>query len=71
MPTRQMSTTQISARDLSWRQSPALSHRLSVFSDRHFKYWMIAPAILVLPIESVDERYFAWIMGATTPPVEV
>ncbi len=48
MPTRQMSTTQISARDLSWRQSPALSHRLSVFSDRHFKYWMIAPAILVL-----------------------
>jgi len=21
------------------------------------------PAILVLPIESVDERYFAWIMG--------
>jgi periplasmic divalent cation tolerance protein len=25
------------------------------------------PAILVLPIESVDERYFAWILAETTP----
>ena len=29
------------------------------------------PAILVLPIESVDETYFAWIMDSTKPPVEV
>jgi periplasmic divalent cation tolerance protein len=29
------------------------------------------PAILVLPIEKVDESYFAWIMGSTKPPVEV
>ena len=28
------------------------------------------PAILVLPIESVDETYFAWIMDSTKP-VEV
>ena len=27
------------------------------------------PAILVLPIESVDETYFAWIMDLTKPPV--
>jgi periplasmic divalent cation tolerance protein len=26
------------------------------------------PAILVLPIESVDERYFAWMLDATLPP---
>jgi periplasmic divalent cation tolerance protein len=25
------------------------------------------PAILVLPIESVDETYFAWIMASTEP----
>jgi periplasmic divalent cation tolerance protein len=25
------------------------------------------PAIVVLPVESVDERYFAWILSATTP----
>jgi periplasmic divalent cation tolerance protein len=25
------------------------------------------PAILVLPIESVDERYFAWILAETEP----
>jgi hypothetical protein len=25
----------------------------------------------VLPIESVDEAYFAWIMDSTKPPVEV
>jgi len=25
------------------------------------------PAILVLPIESVDETYFAWIMASTQP----
>src|SRR3981081_2738341 len=25
------------------------------------------PAILVLPIESVDERYFAWILAETQP----
>jgi periplasmic divalent cation tolerance protein len=25
------------------------------------------PAILVLPIESVDETYFAWIMDSTNP----
>jgi periplasmic divalent cation tolerance protein len=25
------------------------------------------PAVLVLPLESVDERYFAWILGATDP----
>ncbi len=29
------------------------------------------PAILVLPIESLDEAYFAWILAATKPPVEV
>ena len=29
------------------------------------------PAILVLPIESVDETYFAWIVELTKPPVEV
>ncbi len=29
------------------------------------------PVILVLPIESVDETYFAWIMDSTKPPVEV
>jgi periplasmic divalent cation tolerance protein len=29
------------------------------------------PAILVLPIESVDETYLAWIMDSTKPPVEV
>jgi len=29
------------------------------------------PAILVLPIESVDDTYFAWIMDSTKPPVEV
>ena len=29
------------------------------------------PAILVLPIESVDETYFAWIMDSTKPAVEV
>jgi multiple sugar transport system permease protein len=29
-------------------QNPALSERLSVFSDRNFKYLMIAPAILIL-----------------------
>ena len=29
------------------------------------------PAILVLPIESVDETYFAWIIDSTKPPVEV
>jgi periplasmic divalent cation tolerance protein len=28
------------------------------------------PAILVLPIESVDETYFAWIMDSTKPSVE-
>ena len=25
------------------------------------------PAIVVLPVESVDERYFAWILAATAP----
>lgn len=25
------------------------------------------PAILVLPVESVDERYFAWILAETAP----
>jgi periplasmic divalent cation tolerance protein len=25
------------------------------------------PAIVVLPLESVDERYFAWILGVTAP----
>jgi periplasmic divalent cation tolerance protein len=25
------------------------------------------PAIVVLPVESVDERYFAWILDATGP----
>jgi periplasmic divalent cation tolerance protein len=25
------------------------------------------PAIAVLPVESVDDRYFAWILDATTP----
>jgi periplasmic divalent cation tolerance protein len=25
------------------------------------------PAIVVLPVESVDDRYFAWILDATTP----
>jgi len=25
------------------------------------------PAIAVLPVESVDERYFAWILSATAP----
>jgi periplasmic divalent cation tolerance protein len=25
------------------------------------------PAIVVLPVESVDDRYFAWILGATVP----
>jgi periplasmic divalent cation tolerance protein len=25
------------------------------------------PAIMVLPVESVDERYFAWILDATAP----
>jgi periplasmic divalent cation tolerance protein len=29
------------------------------------------PAILVLPIENVDETYFAWIMESTKPPVEI
>ena len=29
-------------------QNPTLSERLSVFSDRNFKYLMIAPAILIL-----------------------
>jgi len=29
------------------------------------------PAILVLPIESVDDSYFAWIMDSTKPAVEV
>jgi periplasmic divalent cation tolerance protein len=28
------------------------------------------PAILVLPIESVDETYFAWIMASTWPSDE-
>ncbi len=28
------------------------------------------PAILVLPIESVDETYFAWIMASTGPSDE-
>ena len=26
------------------------------------------PAIVVLPVESVDERYFAWILAETGPP---
>ena len=25
------------------------------------------PAIVVLPVESVDDRYFAWMLGATSP----
>src|SRR5262249_46024869 len=25
------------------------------------------PAVVVLPVESVDERYFAWILAATAP----
>jgi periplasmic divalent cation tolerance protein len=25
------------------------------------------PAIVVLPVESIDDRYFAWILGATVP----
>ena len=29
------------------------------------------PAIVVLPIESVDETYFAWIMASTAPSDEV
>ena len=29
------------------------------------------PAILVLPIESADETYFAWIMASTGPASEV
>jgi periplasmic divalent cation tolerance protein len=29
------------------------------------------PAILVLPVESVDEAYFAWIMDSTKPAIEV
>ena len=28
------------------------------------------PAILVMPIESVDETYFAWIMASTKPSEE-
>jgi periplasmic divalent cation tolerance protein len=28
------------------------------------------PAIMVLPIESVDETYFAWIMASTEPAVD-
>jgi periplasmic divalent cation tolerance protein len=29
------------------------------------------PAIVVLPIESVDETYFAWIMASTDPADEI
>jgi periplasmic divalent cation tolerance protein len=29
------------------------------------------PAIMVLPVESVDERYFAWILAETAPAPQV
>src|SRR5437764_6191456 len=35
--------------------------------DRHS---YSAPAILVLPIESVEESYFGWLMAETEPPAQ-
>jgi len=45
------------------RASLAEAVRASVKSTHPYD----TPAIVVLPVESVDERYFAWILAATTP----
>ena len=48
------------------RASLAEEVRASVKSSHPYD----TPAILVLPIESVDERYFAWILAETGAKLE-
>ena len=41
----------------------SLSHRLSVFSDRHFKYLMVAPAIFILLLIGVFPLVYSFIVS--------
>ena len=41
----------------------SLSHRLSVFSDRHFKYLMVAPGIFILLLIGVFPLVYSFIVS--------
>ena len=41
----------------------SLSHRLSLFSDRHFKYLMVAPAILILLLIGIFPLIYSFIVS--------
>jgi periplasmic divalent cation tolerance protein len=66
-----------------WAPADAGAHHISTITEASYTKYLIfpraavkashpydTPAILVLPIESVDETYFAWIMASTGPSDE-